>query len=80
MDREAKNTRGLMLVSTIISIVLMVIGIVMIITDLGNFSDKSYPVMVGIGFIVGSIIIYGLSRAVGMAQMRKEESKGKVEN
>ena len=80
MNREAKNTRGLMLVSTVISVVLMVIGIVMIVTDLANFSDKSYPVMVGIGFIVGSILIYGLSRAVGMAQMRKEESKGKVEN
>ncbi|GGO07883.1 hypothetical protein [Saccharibacillus kuerlensis] len=80
MNREAKNTRGLMLVSSIISIVLAVIGIVMILSDLGNFGDKSYRVMIGIGFIVGSILIFGLSRAVGMAQMRKEEGKGKVEN
>ncbi|MEJ8306020.1 hypothetical protein [Saccharibacillus sacchari] len=69
-----------MLVSTIIFIVLMIIGIVMIITALGNFSDKSYPVTVGIGFIVWNIIIYGLSRAVGIAQMRKEGSNGKVDS
>lgn len=51
--------------------VTLIIGLVMIGVNLSFFSDRNLGLMVGIGFVVGSIVIYFLGKYMGV--MRKKE-------
>ncbi|MDO7907884.1 hypothetical protein Q5741_15840 [Paenibacillus sp. JX-17] len=75
-NRKDKNMRGMVSVFTIISVIAAVVGIIMVLVNLNHFSDRNLGLMLGIGFIVGSIFVYSIGKWAGSIQSRREEDDG----
>lgn len=46
------------------------IGVLLCLVNLDHFSDKNVGLMVGIGFLVGSVHIYVIGTAIGLVHAR----------
>ncbi|UVI27787.1 hypothetical protein [Paenibacillus spongiae] len=46
-------------------------GIVLSLWNVSHFSDKNLTLMLGIGFMVGSVFIYTIGTAINMVESRK---------
>ncbi|MDP4098033.1 hypothetical protein OIN60_14835 [Paenibacillus sp. P96] len=75
---ETKDKRMKQSVSVMTSFfwVALIIGLVTIIVNLSFFSDRNLGLMIGIGFVVGSIFIYFLGKYMGAVRKREEQEEG----
>ncbi|MEC0249299.1 MULTISPECIES: hypothetical protein [Paenibacillus] len=53
----------------------LVIGVIMSLWNVFHFSDKNLTLMVGIGFMVGSVFIYTIGTAIHLVHERKFEQQ-----
>ncbi|RJX37410.1 hypothetical protein D3P09_23990 [Paenibacillus pinisoli] len=51
------------------------IGFLLCLINLSHFSDKNIGLMVGIGFLVGSVHIYVIGTAIGLVHARLNSNK-----
>ncbi len=49
----------------------LLIGLVLSLMNIGNFSDSNLMLMVGIGFLVGSVQIFTIGTAIHLVHKRK---------
>jgi hypothetical protein len=60
---------------TIIAWAILAIGVTLCLINLSHFSDKNVGLMVGIGFLIGSVHIYVIGTAIGLVHARRNEEK-----
>lgn len=53
----------------------LTIGILLCLTNLHHFSDHNPSLMVGIGFLVGSVFIYVIRTAIHLVHARMQDSE-----
>ncbi|MFE5318714.1 hypothetical protein ACFQ88_08400 [Paenibacillus sp. NPDC056579] len=54
--------------------VILGIGVLMCLFNLNHFSDRNTSLMVGLGFMVGSVHIYVIRTAIHLVHSRKQEA------
>lgn len=69
------DVRRLVNVMTIIAWGVLAIGVLLCLINLSHFSDKNIGLMVGIGFLIGSVHIYVIGTAIGLVHARMSGSK-----
>ncbi|MDQ6420221.1 hypothetical protein RB620_12315 [Paenibacillus sp. LHD-117] len=67
------DVKRLVNVMTIIAWGVLSIGVLLCLINLSHFSDKNIGLMVGIGFLVGSVHIYVIGTAIGLVHAWKTE-------
>ncbi|GAB2670117.1 hypothetical protein ACFQWB_04365 [Paenibacillus thermoaerophilus] len=67
---SASNVMGLVRVMTAMAWGVLAIGLVLCLFNLGHFSDRNVGLMVGLGFLVGSVHIYVIGTAIGLVHAR----------
>ncbi|MFB5678655.1 hypothetical protein ACE3NQ_29325 [Paenibacillus terreus] len=56
--------------------VALIIGVITIVVNLSFFSDRNLGLMVGIGFVVGSIFIYFIGKYMGAVRKKEDQEDG----
>ena len=69
------DVKRLVYVMTVIAWAVLSIGVLLCLINLSHFSDKNIGLMVGIGFLVGSVHIYVIGTAIGLVHARMSEAK-----
>ncbi|MNW16693.1 hypothetical protein D3C71_2156270 [compost metagenome] len=64
---------------TAIAWVVLGIGVLLCLMNLSHFSDKNIGLMVGIGFLIGSVHIYVIGTAIGLVHARLNHEQEKKE-
>lgn len=64
------DVKRLVHVMTIIAWGVLGIGVLLCLINLSHFSDKNVGLMVGIGFLIGSVHIYVIGTAIGLVHAR----------
>lgn len=67
----------LVTVMTIIAWGVLAIGFLLCLINLRHFSDKNIGLMIGIGFLIGSVHIYVIGTAIGLVHARRNSSAAK---
>lgn len=57
-------------IMTIIAWLVLGIGVVMCLANIADFNDRNWGLMIGIGFLVGSVHIYVIGTAIGLVHKR----------
>ncbi|MGO4180828.1 hypothetical protein BK120_32295 [Paenibacillus sp. FSL A5-0031] len=70
------DVKRLVKAMTAISWIVLSIGVLLSLINLSHFSDKNVGLMVGIGFLIGSVHIYVIGTAIGLvhARLNQEQS------
>ncbi|MNI12405.1 hypothetical protein D3C73_655840 [compost metagenome] len=71
---EAK-VRRLVNLMTVVAWVVLGIGVLLCLFNLNQFNDQNRALMVGIGFLVGSVFIFVIGTAIGMVSARRHEEE-----
>ncbi len=61
--------------TTAIAWVILAIGFTMCLLNINHFSDKNVGLMVGLGFMVGSVHIYVIGTAIGLVHARRNQER-----
>ncbi|MNW25078.1 hypothetical protein D3C74_18120 [compost metagenome] len=77
METKQKQMKGTESFMSILAWVAGIIGIILIVVNVGFFSDRNLGLMIGIGCVVGGIFIYMISKSLGTARMKEEQEEGK---
>ncbi|MVP00245.1 hypothetical protein [Paenibacillus lutrae] len=72
---KEKEVRRLFNFMNIMAWSALVIGVVLSLWNVTHFSDKNLTLMVGIGFLVGSVFIYTIGTAIHLVHKRKYEQQ-----
>ncbi|KRE34953.1 hypothetical protein [Paenibacillus sp. Soil522] len=64
------DVKRLVKAMTAIAWVVLAIGVVLSLINLSHFSDRNVGLMVGIGFLIGSVHIYVIGTAIGLVHAR----------
>ncbi|QNK57525.1 hypothetical protein [Paenibacillus sp. PAMC21692] len=67
------DVKRLVNVMTLIAWGVLSIGVLLCLINLSHFSDKNIGLMVGIGFLIGSVHIYVIGTAIGLVHAWKSE-------
>ncbi|MFD0713610.1 hypothetical protein [Paenibacillus sp. GCM10027626] len=70
-QNEAVQTKRLFSLMNVIAWICLAVGVVMCAFNLSYFSDANLPLMLGIGFMIGSVFIYTIATAINMVETRK---------
>lgn len=62
------NAKRLVMITTVSAWIALAIGVVLCLFNLHEFNDRNVGLMVGIGFLVGSVFIYSSGMAVNMVE------------
>jgi len=57
-------------IMTAISWLVLGIGVVLCLVNITEFNDRNWVLMIGIGFLVGSVFIYTIGTAIGLVHKR----------
>ncbi|OMF29090.1 hypothetical protein BK133_18300 [Paenibacillus sp. FSL H8-0548] len=60
---------------TVIAWVILAIGVLLSLINLSHFSDQNVGLMVGIGFLIGSVHIYVIGTAIGLVHARRNQEQ-----
>ncbi|MFD1957098.1 hypothetical protein ACFSL6_23755 [Paenibacillus thailandensis] len=71
------DARRLVLITTVAAWIALAIGVVLCLFNLHEFNDRNVGLMVGIGFLVGSVFIYSCGMAVNMVEAYTRSSSAK---
>lgn len=52
----------------------LTVGVLLCLINIGHFSDKNVTLMVGIGFLVGSVFIFVIGTAIGLVHARMNQT------
>lgn len=74
------DVKRLVNVMTAIAWGVLGIGFLLCLINLSHFSDKNIGLMVGIGFLVGSVHIYVIGTAIGLVHARLNSNKNSSES
>lgn len=69
------DVKRLVKVMTAIAWGVLGIGVLLCLINLSHFSDQNVGLMVGIGFLIGSVHIYVIGTAIGLVHARRNEEK-----
>ncbi|MFD0697017.1 hypothetical protein ACFQZT_23385 [Paenibacillus sp. GCM10027628] len=75
-DRSERDVMPLVKMMTAAAWTLLGIGLILSLFSINHFSDRNISLMVGIGFMVGSVFIYVIRTAIHLVHSRinaKEE-------
>lgn len=56
------------------------IGVLLCLINLSHFSDKNVGLMVGIGFLIGSVHIYVIGTAIGLVHARRNQDQSSTDS
>ena len=72
------DVKRLVKAMTAIAWVVLSIGVILSVANLSHFSDQNVGLMVGIGFLIGSVHIYVIGTAIGLvhARLNQEQPPG----
>jgi hypothetical protein len=73
LERKDKNMRRAVLTMTVLAWVALITGVVLCLINLNEFNDRNLGLMVGIGFLVGSVFIYVIAKSIGLVHTRHED-------
>ncbi|GKU77699.1 hypothetical protein [Paenibacillus sp. L3-i20] len=68
------DVKRLVHVMTIIAWGVLTIGVLLCLINLSHFSDQNIGLMVGIGFLIGSVHIYVIGTAIGLVHARLHDN------
>lgn len=71
-EREAARLFGAMHAMAWIA---LGIGVLLCLSNIRDFSDQNLMLMIGIGFLVGSVHIYVIGTAIRLVHKRKDEAE-----
>jgi len=57
-------------IMTMIAWLVLAIGVVLCVANIAEFNDRNWGLMIGIGFLVGSVHIYVIGTAIGLVHKR----------
>ncbi|MEW9698729.1 hypothetical protein [Paenibacillus sp. SI8] len=69
-ERSERDVRPLVKLMTIAAWALLGIGLILSLFNINHFSDRNTSLMVGIGFMVGSVHIYVIRTAIHLVHSR----------
>ncbi|MBJ6363697.1 hypothetical protein ACFOQM_20945 [Paenibacillus sp. GCM10012307] len=72
---EERNVKPLVFLMTVMAWLTLGIGVVLCLLNLHYFSDQNLQLMIGIGFLVGSVQIYVIRTAIHLVNNRASSSK-----
>lgn len=64
------DVKRLVNVMTVIAWGVLAVGVLLCLINLSHFSDKNIGLMIGIGFLIGSVHIYVIGTAIGLVHAR----------
>lgn len=74
-NNVVKDARRLFTVMNLVAWTCLVTGIILCAWNLNHLSDNNLYLMLGIGFLVGSVFIYTIGTAINMVENRKSEHR-----
>ncbi|WP_139990683.1 hypothetical protein [Paenibacillus paridis] len=69
------DVKRLVKAMTAIAWVVLAIGVLLSLVNLSHFSDQNVGLMVGIGFLIGSVHIYVIGTAIGLVHARRVQDQ-----
>ncbi|WP_053373278.1 hypothetical protein [Paenibacillus sp. FJAT-27812] len=69
------DVKRLVKAMTAIAWVVLSIGVLLSVINLSHFSDQNVGLMVGIGFLIGSVHIYVIGTAIGLVHARLNQEQ-----
>ncbi|GGD58577.1 hypothetical protein [Paenibacillus nasutitermitis] len=73
--QTAQEGKSLFLAMHIASWVALCAGVVLCLVNISHFSDSNMLLMLGIGFLVGSVFTYTIGTAMNLVHKRKSETE-----
>lgn len=64
------DSKKLVKIMTFIAWVILSVGVILCLTNIAQFNDRNIGLMVGIGFLVGSVHVYVIGTAIGLVHSR----------
>lgn len=77
MERSERDVMPLVKMMTIAAWALLGIGLLLSLFNIDHFSDQNTSLMVGVGFMVGSVHIYVIRTAIHLVHSRTATNKFK---
>lgn len=76
VQHSKSDVKRLVKAMTAIAWVVLAVGVLLSLVNLNHFSDRNVGLMVGIGFLIGSVHIYVIGTAIGLvhARLNQEQS------
>ncbi|MBH5319843.1 hypothetical protein I6N90_18750 [Paenibacillus sp. GSMTC-2017] len=74
------DVKRLVNVMTIIAWGVLSVGVLLCLINLSHFSDENIGLMVGIGFLIGSVHIYVIGTAIGLVHARLSNNQSTTEH
>jgi len=72
---KAESVKKLVKTMTAIAWVVLSIGVLLCAFNLYDFNDRNTGLMIGIGFLIGSVHIYVIGTAIGLVQARLSQAE-----
>ncbi|MBD2871613.1 hypothetical protein [Paenibacillus arenilitoris] len=73
------DVKRLVKAMTAIAWAVLIVGVVLCVANLSHFSDQNVGLMVGIGFLIGSVHIYVIGTAIGLVHARLHQETPKID-
>ncbi|MFC6333937.1 hypothetical protein ACFP56_15020 [Paenibacillus septentrionalis] len=70
MKSAKPDATKLVNIMTMIAWLVLGIGVVLCLANITEFNDRNWGLMIGIGFLVGSVHIYVIGTAIGLVHKR----------
>lgn len=80
LDSEIQHSKKILKIMTIIAWTVLSIGVVLCLTNISQLNDRNWGLMIGIGFLVGSVFIYTIGTAIGLVHSRAFNEKVQSED
>ena len=74
-DRRRREGKRVFSFMNMMAWIALGVGVVMSVANLGYLSEENLPLMLGIGFLVGSVFIYTIGTAISMVEQRKQDNE-----
>lgn len=75
IDHKDNNVKRLVTIMTWVASIILGIGVLLCLMNLSQFNDRNPGLMVGIGFMVGSVFIYFIITAMGLVHERRQSEE-----
>lgn len=74
---ETRNFSGLVKTMTFMAWLALIVGVVLCAINITEFNDENMTLMVGIGFLVGSVHIYVIKTAIHLVNNQAKDQANK---
>ncbi|CAM4424768.1 hypothetical protein [Paenibacillus tarimensis] len=77
-ERNGQEVRRLFSFMNVMAWAALLIGVGMSLWNVTHFSDQNLSLMLGIGFMVGSVFIYTIGTAIHLVHKRRDEANSDI--